>query len=161
MGSGRDPHASMVGQPCPSSSSSSFFFIIMPFFSISSLSYASLRPHTHPHHRPSPFPFFLTIPQSVALGTYLATTGCHLLTGGGRGVMEMVSRSFVEVEERRGMVIGVTPALPHSSHGRFVLERRILKNNDDHDDDDECLLCSISPTQMITSSLHQAIPIRT
>ena len=34
----------------------------------------------------------------------------HLLTGGGRGVMDAVSRAFNEVEDREGLVIGVLPA---------------------------------------------------
>lgn len=55
--------------------------------------------------------------QSAPLGTWLATTGCHLLTGGGRGVMELVSKTFSEVEGREGSIIGVVPALPGSQHG--------------------------------------------
>ena len=34
----------------------------------------------------------------------------HLLTGGGRGVMDVVSRAFHEVADRQGLVIGVLPA---------------------------------------------------
>lgn len=44
------------------------------------------------------------------LGRWLAQRGVHLLTGGGRGVMEAVSRAFHAVEDRRGLVIGVLPA---------------------------------------------------
>ena len=44
------------------------------------------------------------------LGRALARMGVHLLTGGGRGVMEAVSRAFHEVSGRAGLVIGVLPA---------------------------------------------------
>ena len=44
------------------------------------------------------------------LGRALARMGVHLLTGGGGGVMEAVSRAFSEVRGRRGLVIGVLPA---------------------------------------------------
>jgi uncharacterized protein (TIGR00725 family) len=47
---------------------------------------------------------------AAPLGKWLATLGVHLLTGGGRGLMESVSRAFYEVEERRGLVIGILPA---------------------------------------------------
>lgn len=46
---------------------------------------------------------------AAPLGRRLARLGVHLLTGGGRGVMESVSRAFAEVEERAGVVIGVLP----------------------------------------------------
>ena len=49
-------------------------------------------------------------PQGVAVGHLIATLGFDLLTGGGRGVMEVVSRGFYETEPRRGIVIGVIPA---------------------------------------------------
>lgn len=47
---------------------------------------------------------------AAPLGRWLARRGVHLLTGGGRGVMEAVSRAFHGVEGRRGLVIGVLPA---------------------------------------------------
>lgn len=47
--------------------------------------------------------------RCVELGAWLATQGVHLLTGGGRGVMEAVSRGFAAVEPRQGLVIGVLP----------------------------------------------------
>ena len=40
----------------------------------------------------------------------MARMGVHLLTGGGGGVMEAVSRAFSEVRGRRGLVMGVLPA---------------------------------------------------
>lgn len=43
------------------------------------------------------------------LGAALARAGCHLLTGGGLGVMEAVSRGFVSVPERAGLCLGVMP----------------------------------------------------
>ena len=47
--------------------------------------------------------------QSVPLGRWLATIDVHLLTGGGSGVMQSVSRAFAEIEDRVGMIIGVIP----------------------------------------------------
>ena len=44
------------------------------------------------------------------LGQWLASIGVHLLTGGGVGTMEAVSRAFAEVHPRAGLVIGVLPA---------------------------------------------------
>jgi uncharacterized protein (TIGR00725 family) len=44
------------------------------------------------------------------LGRWLAGAGVHLLTGGGVGTMEAVSRAFAEGHPRAGLVIGVLPA---------------------------------------------------
>ena len=44
------------------------------------------------------------------LGRALARLGVHLLTGGGAGVMESVSRAFGAVPDRAGLVIGILPA---------------------------------------------------
>ena len=44
------------------------------------------------------------------LGRWLASAGVHLLTGGGVGTMQAVSRAFADVQPRAGMVIGVLPA---------------------------------------------------
>ena len=46
---------------------------------------------------------------AVPLGEWIASSGCHLLTGGGSGVMAAVSRAFHSVEGRSGRVIGVLP----------------------------------------------------
>lgn len=46
---------------------------------------------------------------AAPLGRRLAGLDVHLLTGGGRGVMESVSRAFASVEDRAGLVIGVLP----------------------------------------------------
>ncbi|UCF68069.1 MAG: molybdenum cofactor carrier protein [Acidobacteriota bacterium] len=43
------------------------------------------------------------------LGRFLAGAGCHLLTGGGEGVMASVSRAFHDVSPRPGLVLGVLP----------------------------------------------------
>ena len=48
--------------------------------------------------------------RCAELGEWLARQRVHLLTGGGRGVMNDVSRAFHEVEDRQGLVIGVLPA---------------------------------------------------
>ena len=47
--------------------------------------------------------------QSMVLGQWLATQSVHLLTGGGGGVMQAVSKAFAESESRVGMVIAVVP----------------------------------------------------
>jgi predicted Rossmann-fold nucleotide-binding protein len=46
----------------------------------------------------------------VEIGQLVASLGADLLTGGGRGVMEAVSRAFFESRPRDGFVIGVIPA---------------------------------------------------
>ena len=49
--------------------------------------------------------------RARAVGTWLGREGCHLLTGGGSGVMAAVSQAFHEVPERRGLVIGIIPCI--------------------------------------------------
>jgi predicted Rossmann-fold nucleotide-binding protein len=48
--------------------------------------------------------------RCAEVGELIAGLGFDLLTGGGRGVMEEVSRAFFEVSPRRGIVVGVVPA---------------------------------------------------
>lgn len=49
-------------------------------------------------------------PASVdRLGRWLAGIGVHLLTGGGKGVMEGISKSFASNSDRKGLIIGVIP----------------------------------------------------
>ena len=43
------------------------------------------------------------------LGRWLAGIGVHLLTGGGKGVMEGINKSFASVSDREGLTIGVIP----------------------------------------------------
>ena len=43
------------------------------------------------------------------LGEWIGANGCHLLTGGGAGVMASVSRAFHSVEGRVGRSIGILP----------------------------------------------------
>ena len=47
------------------------------------------------------------------VGSWLARTGVHLLTGGGRGVMSAVSQAFAETVGRQGLVIGIIPSATH------------------------------------------------
>jgi predicted Rossmann-fold nucleotide-binding protein len=49
-------------------------------------------------------------PGCAGLGRLIAALGCDLLTGGGGGVMEAVSRAFFETSPRKGIVIGIIPA---------------------------------------------------
>lgn len=44
------------------------------------------------------------------VGRRIAAAGCHLLTGGGRGVMADACRGFVSVPERRGLSIAILPS---------------------------------------------------
>src|SRR5262245_36181669 len=44
------------------------------------------------------------------IGQLVAALGFDLLTGGGRGVMEAVTRAFVETSSRQGIAIGIIPA---------------------------------------------------
>ena len=44
------------------------------------------------------------------VGEWIARAGCHLLTGGGGGVMAAVTEAFVRVANRRGVAIGILPA---------------------------------------------------
>jgi predicted Rossmann-fold nucleotide-binding protein len=62
-----------------------------------------------------------TDPACVEIGQLVASLGADLLTGGGRGVMEAVSRAFFESQPRKGIVVGVIPATIDPLH---ALERR-------------------------------------
>jgi uncharacterized protein (TIGR00725 family) len=44
---------------------------------------------------------------AAAAGRLIAERGCHLLTGGGAGVMTSVSEAFVRTPERAGLCLGV------------------------------------------------------
>jgi predicted Rossmann-fold nucleotide-binding protein len=55
-------------------------------------------------------------PAAVEIGQLIATLGHDLLTGGGRGVMEAVSRAFFETSPRRGITIGIVPARVRGLH---------------------------------------------
>lgn len=50
--------------------------------------------------------------RAEAVGVWLAGEGVHLLTGGGGGVMEAVSRAFHVTPGRAGLVIGIVPGAP-------------------------------------------------
>ncbi len=66
------------------------------------------------------------------LGKRIAYEGFHLLTGGGRGVMEAVTRAFVQVpqgngaNERKGLAIGIIPGESSSGPG----DRLVYKQKD-------------------------------
>jgi len=47
--------------------------------------------------------------KAEPLGRRLAELGVHLLTGGGGGAMESVSRGFSQVRGRAGLVLGILP----------------------------------------------------
>ncbi len=49
--------------------------------------------------------------RSTLVGEWLAGEGMHLLTGGGSGVMEAVSKAFYTVPDRKGLVIGILPGM--------------------------------------------------
>ena len=52
----------------------------------------------------------LHLPLAESVGQLLAHLEVNLLTGGGPGVMEAVSRAFVEARRGRGICIGVLPS---------------------------------------------------
>ncbi len=47
------------------------------------------------------------------VGDLLARKGFHLLTGAGDGVMTAVARSFTAVKDRKGVCIGIRPAVDY------------------------------------------------
>src|SRR3989442_499046 len=47
--------------------------------------------------------------RSGAIGEWIAQSGCHLLTGGGGGVMAAVMESFIDSVGRQGIAVGVIP----------------------------------------------------
>jgi uncharacterized protein (TIGR00725 family) len=47
------------------------------------------------------------------VGDLLARKGYHLLTGAGSGVMTVVARSFTHVDDRKGVTIGILPAVDY------------------------------------------------
>jgi len=51
----------------------------------------------------------LHLPLAESVGQLLAHLEVNLLTGGGPGVMEAVSRAFVEARRGRGICIGIVP----------------------------------------------------
>jgi uncharacterized protein (TIGR00725 family) len=50
--------------------------------------------------------------RAAEVGALVARLGCHLLTGGGAGVMTAAARGFCEEPARIGLSIGILPALP-------------------------------------------------
>jgi len=53
--------------------------------------------------------------RAAVLGRWLACQGVHLLTGGGPGVMQAVSKAFCEAPARKGLVIGIIPSAAENS----------------------------------------------
>lgn len=54
-------------------------------------------------------------PEAEEVGRLVARLGAHLLTGGGGGQMEAVSRGFTRSELRSGLSIGVLPSKEEGS----------------------------------------------
>ncbi len=50
---------------------------------------------------------------STIIGELIARRGYNLLTGAGGGVMSAVARSFTDVENRKGVAIGILPAVDY------------------------------------------------
>ncbi len=94
---------------------------------------------------------------AAPLGRRLARLGVHLLTGGGSGVMESVSRAFAEVEERDGLVIGVLPfheAAPASGYPNPWVEITIRT----HLGQDGAEFSSRNHVNVLTSDVVVALP---
>ena len=56
------------------------------------------------------------------LGAHLGRRGVHLLTGGGTGTMAAVAEAFCAVPGRRGVSIGILPAVPDPARGYAPME---------------------------------------
>jgi predicted Rossmann-fold nucleotide-binding protein len=48
--------------------------------------------------------------KAKEIGGWLAGEGVHLLTGGGQGLLSVVSQAFYDVPGRHGLIIGIIPA---------------------------------------------------
>jgi uncharacterized protein (TIGR00725 family) len=59
---------------------------------------------------------------ATPLGGHLAQRGVHLLTGGGAGTMAAVAEAFCRAPNRRGVSIGILPAVAHPVHGYAPME---------------------------------------
>jgi uncharacterized protein (TIGR00725 family) len=59
---------------------------------------------------------------AAPLGAHLAARGVHLLTGGGTGTMAAVAEAFCAVPDRRGVSIGILPAVPDRERGFAPME---------------------------------------
>lgn len=69
--------------------------------------------------------------KAEAIGRWLAAERVHLLNGGGKGVMEAVSRAFCAVPSRAGLVVGIIPcgddpAVPRPGYPNPFVELAIL-----------------------------------
>lgn len=53
--------------------------------------------------------------RAQAVGKWLAEQNVHLLTGGGGGVMESVSKAFYNARPRKGLVLGILPGMERTS----------------------------------------------
>lgn len=58
---------------------------------------------------------------SIPLGTWIAEQGFHLLTGGGGGVMESVTKAFASVPGRKGVAIGILPGSVDDNYEYSIL----------------------------------------
>lgn len=56
------------------------------------------------------------------VGDLLARRGFHLLTGAGGGVMTTVARSFTQVQNRKGVAIGILPAVDYKGENLSTAE---------------------------------------
>lgn len=66
---------------------------------------------------------------AAPVGRLVARAGHHLLTGGGGGVMESVSRAFFETVPRDGQVLGVIRALDDGAHPGAADRNRAYRPN--------------------------------
>ena len=47
---------------------------------------------------------------SAPLGKWIAESGCHLINGGGMGVMSETAMAFAKVKNKKGLAIGILPS---------------------------------------------------
>ncbi len=48
--------------------------------------------------------------RAEEIGKFIAEEGWHLLTGGGKGLMEVTAKAFVETTNRKGLSLGIIPS---------------------------------------------------
>ena len=51
---------------------------------------------------------------SIPLGKWIAEHGCHLINGGGHGVMSETAMAFAKVKNKSGVSIGILPSVQNS-----------------------------------------------
>lgn len=91
------------------------------------------------------------------IGEWIARHGCHLLTGGGGGVMSAVARAFTAIAPREGLSIGILPAGPPPGYPNRWVELPIRTHLDALGTDGESAR-SRNHLNILTSDVVVALP---